>query len=173
MSGIPLSSRLVLLSVVQPHIADTACFSTSAAKGDLLVGNVLQAVVRDDDERIDLIGQERNAGLGLLPAVCTLEAERLRHDADGQDAGIMRKIRNDQGCAGAGAAGQLFADHQLVLALGFIQGLAVGMDNDELHALDTTGDHSVDYVISGAADTEHLDIYYLICTILGHFNFLL
>lgn len=168
MSGIPLPSRLVLLSVVQPHIADTACFSTSAAKGDLLVGNVLQAVVRDDDERIDLIGQVRNAGLGLLPAVCTLEAERLRHDA-----GIMRKIRNDRGCAGAVAAGQLFADHQLVLALGFIQGLAVGMDSDELHALDTTGDHSVDYVISGAADTEHLDIYYLICTILGHFNFLL
>ena len=42
-------------------------------EGDLLVGDEFQAVVRDNDHGIDLIGEVGNAGLSLLHAVRALQ----------------------------------------------------------------------------------------------------
>ena len=187
----------------------TACFSTSSAMPNALaIRNVLQTVVRDDDEGVDLIGQGGDSGLCLLHAVCTLELEGLRHDTDGQDAGLMCEIRNDRGCARAGAtahtggdedhvcalealgdgraallgglladvglgacahaARQLLTDLQLVIALGLIEILTIRVHNDEFDSADAAGDHPVDNVVAGAADTDHFDIYDLICVSFRH-----
>ena len=174
-------------------------------EGDLLVGDEFQAVVRDNDHGIDLIGEVGNAGLSLLHAVRALEAEGLRHDGDGQNACVMRDLR-DNGCsAGAGAAahtggdedhvgalehlrnerlgffgrflanirlgacahaaGQLFADLHLILALGLFKVLLIRVDRNKLDALDVGRDHAVDNVIAGSADANDFDLDYLICCI--------
>ena len=174
-------------------------------EGDLLVGDELQTVVRDDDHGVDLIGEVGDTGLGLLHAVGAFEAEGLRHDGDGQDARVMRDLRDDGRCAGAGAAahaggdedhigalehlgdeslgflsgfladvglgacahaaGQLFADLDLVLALGLFKVLLIRIDCDKFNALDIGRDHAVDNIVAGAADTNDFDLDYLICCI--------
>ena len=52
----------------------------------LLVGDGQQAVVGDDDERVDLLLQPLHAGVGLHRAAAALEAERAGDDADGERA---------------------------------------------------------------------------------------
>ena len=86
-------------------------------EGDLLVGDELQTVVRDDDHGVDLVGEVGDAGLGLLHAVGAFEAEGLRHDGDGQDARVMRDLRDDGRCAGAGAAAHAGGDEDHIGAL--------------------------------------------------------
>ena len=62
-----------------------------------------QAVVGDDDQRVDLLGQRVHAALGLLAAPRALEAERLGHDRDRQRAHFARDARHDRRGAGARA----------------------------------------------------------------------
>lgn len=52
---------------------------------------------------------------------------------------------------------------QLVIALGLIEILTIRVHNDEFDSADAAGDHPVDNVVAGAADTDHFDIYDLIC----------
>ena len=68
----------------------------------------------------------------------------------------------------AHAAGQLFADLELVLALGLVEILTVGVHDHEFHAADLAGDHAVDNVVAGAADADDLDFNDLIFKNFGH-----
>lgn len=51
--------------------------------------------------------------------------------------------------AGAQALGQLFTDLHPLGGLGHIEGLAVGIHRDELHALKAMLHHAVDRVVAG------------------------
>ena len=55
-------------------------------EGGLLVGDPEQVLVRDDDQRVDVLLQLVDAGFGDAHAALALELERLGHHADGQDA---------------------------------------------------------------------------------------
>ena len=62
-------------------------------EGRLLVGDPEQVLVRDDDQRVDVLLQLLDARFGELHAVRALEVERLGDDADGQDALLARGAR--------------------------------------------------------------------------------
>ena len=79
-------------------------------KGDLLVGRVLEALVRDDDERVDLGLELFNARFRLRHAAAAFKTEGLRHDADGQDARLARDLGNNGRAARAGAAAHAGGD---------------------------------------------------------------
>ena len=57
-----------------------------------------QPVVLDDDERVDALAQRLDPLLGLVGPELALEAERPRHDADGERADLATDVRDD-GCA--------------------------------------------------------------------------
>ncbi len=59
--------------------------------------------------------------------------------------------------AGAQPAGQLGADAHLLVRIAELQRLVVGVDRDELDALEAALDHAVDGVAAAAADADHLD----------------
>ena len=92
--------------LLQHIVRDAEC----VGERDLLVGDKFQPVIRNDDQRVDLVGQIRNAHLGLTHPVRTLKFERLRHNADGQNALVMRDLRNDRRRAGARAAAHTGGD---------------------------------------------------------------
>ena len=71
---------------------------------DAAVADLEEAVVRHDDERVDLFLELRDARLGLLLTAAALERERLRHDTDGQRADRLGDLRDDRRAAGARAA---------------------------------------------------------------------
>ncbi len=164
---------------------------------DVAVAELEQAVVRDHDERVALVAQLLDAGLGLDRAPLALEGERPRDHADGQGAELARD-RGDDGRpagtraaalagrhedhvgalehlfdllavvlgglpadiglgAGAEAPGQLAADVELDVGVAHQQGLGVGVDRDELDALEADLDHPVDRVHPAAADAHDLD----------------
>ena len=83
----------------------------------LLVEHGQQAVVRDDDQRVDLVRQRLDAVLGGLRAARALEAERLGDDADGQRAELAGDPRHDGRAARAGAAALAGGDEDHVRAL--------------------------------------------------------
>ena len=62
----------------------------------LLVGDGEQAVVRDDDERVDLLLQPLHAGVGLHRTTAALEAERAGDHADGERAHGARDLGDDR-----------------------------------------------------------------------------
>jgi hypothetical protein len=71
---------------------------------------------------------------------------------------VLGRLAADLGVgAGAEPAGQLAADVQLDVGVGGQQRLGVGVDGDELHALEARLDHAVDGVDTTAADPDHLD----------------
>ena len=156
-----------------------------------------QAVVRDDDERVDLLLQLLDAGLGLHRAAAALEAERPRDDADRERAEacaisatsgappvpvpppspavmntmsaplstsfdlvavLLGGLAADLGVgARAEAARELAPDVELHVGVAHQQRLRVGVDRDELHALQAGVDHAVDGVAAAAADADDLD----------------
>ena len=59
--------------------------------------------------------------------------------------------------AGAEAAGELATDVELHVGVAHEQRLRVGVDGDELHALEADLDHPVDGVDAAAADADDLD----------------
>ena len=73
-------------------------------EGGLLVGHTEQILVRNDQQRIDDLGEFGDADLGSLHAAHALEVERLGDDADGEDAHFARG-RSDHGSSpSAGSA---------------------------------------------------------------------
>ena len=186
-------------SLLQNVVRDTE----GVGKGDLLVRDKFQAVVRDDDQGVYLIGKVRNAALCLPHTVRAFKLERLRHNADRQNALVVRQLRDDRSRArsraaahtggdedhvgilqhlrdsvfgffgrlladfglraSAHAAGQLFADLDLVLAGRLVQILLIGIDCDKLNALYAGRNHSVDNVIAGAADADDFNLNNLFC----------
>jgi hypothetical protein len=59
--------------------------------------------------------------------------------------------------AGAEPAGQLAADVELDVGVAHQQGLGVGVDGDELHALEPDLDHPVDRIDAATADADDFD----------------
>ena len=118
-------------------------------QGDLLLTDELQALVRDDDQRVDMHHQGGNALLGLRHLALALKGEGLCDDADGQDAQIMGSLGHDRGSARAGAAAHTGGDKDhlrtlqgvgnLVLALlgGALADLRVGTGTAALGQLGT------------------------------------
>ena len=72
--------------------------------GRAAIHELQKLIVRNHDQRIHDLLQLIDAGQRVIHAGLRLETERLRHDADGQDAQILRELRDDGGRAGAGAA---------------------------------------------------------------------
>ena len=156
-----------------------------------------QPVVGDDDERVDLVAQGTDPGLGLVGATTALEGEGARDDADGERTEALGDLGHDRGTTRAGAAtlargdedhvgpledlldllrvvlgglladlgvrtgtetaGQLTTDVELDVGVGHQEGLGVGVDRDELDALEADLDHAVDGVDATAADADDLD----------------
>ena len=85
-------------------------------EGRLLVGDAEQVLVGDDDQRIDVLAQLGDAGLGDAHAPRALELERLGHDADGEDAELLGGARDDGRGARAGAAAHAGGDEHHVRA---------------------------------------------------------
>jgi hypothetical protein len=70
----------------------------------LLLDDLQQAVVLDHDQRVDLLCELGDAGLGLLGTPAPLERERLRDDADGERLELACELGDDRCAARAGAA---------------------------------------------------------------------
>src|SRR5699024_3828647 len=164
-------------------------------EGELLIGDVLEAVIGNDIQAIDRVGRVGDTGSGLLHTAGALDLAGLGDDAHGEDTGIVGEIRDNGGRAGTGtaghtggdkdhvgtledlgdgglgflrglltnvglgarahAAGKLFADLDLVAAVGLVEVLLIGVDHHKFHAAHTGRDHSIDDVVAGAADTDH------------------
>ncbi|BDZ50444.1 hypothetical protein GCM10025867_26850 [Frondihabitans sucicola] len=71
---------------------------------DAALGDLEQAVVRDDDEGVDLVFQRSHTSLGLRLTTLALETEGLRDDTDRQRADRLRDASDHGSAAGAGAA---------------------------------------------------------------------
>ena len=77
-----------------------------------------QLLVRDHDQRVDLLAQALDAVLGLSRALRALEGEGARDDADGERADLVLGDLGDHGRgAGAGAAALAGRDEDHVGAL--------------------------------------------------------
>ena len=92
----------------------------------LVVGDAEQVLVRNDDQRIDVLLQLLDTLVGDAQATLALEVERLGHDADGQDALFARRAGDDGGSAGAGAAAHAGGDEAHVRAQQVIADLVDG-----------------------------------------------
>ena len=81
----------------------------------------------------------------------------LPHLGNGH-AGLLRRLAADFRLgACAHAAGELFTNLQLVGAVGLVQILFIGVDDDEIHPVHTGLNHSVDNIVTGTADANDLD----------------
>ncbi len=69
---------------------------------------------------------------------------------------------------GAEAAGELAADVELHVGVAHQQRLRVGVDGDELDALQPGVDHAVDGVDAAAADADDLDDRQVVLRVAGH-----
>ncbi len=76
----------------------------SVGKSGLVVGDAEQVLVRNDDERIDILLQFFNAQIGSFHAAGAFKVERLGHNADGEDAAFAGSACHDRRSARAGAA---------------------------------------------------------------------
>lgn len=76
----------------------------------------------------------------------------------GDHCTIFHQVTIGDGRVGAcaKALGHLFTDDQLVGCLIFIQCLTVGVDGNEFHTADVGRDHTVDCVITAAANANYL-----------------
>ena len=79
-------------------------------EGGLGIGDAEEVLVRDDDDGIGRFAQPLDALVGRLHAALALEGEGLGDDADGQDAGLARRLGDDRGSARAGAAAHAGGD---------------------------------------------------------------
>ena len=86
-----------------PARSTWSAVANASSIDDAAVADLEQAVVRHDDEGVDLFLQARDALLGLRLAALALEAERLGDDTDGERADRLRDARDDGRAAGAGA----------------------------------------------------------------------
>jgi hypothetical protein len=82
-----------------------------------LLDHLQQAVVGDDDERVDLVAELADAALGLIGPLAALEPERPRDDPDGERAQLAGDLGDHGRRAGAGAATLARGDEHHVRAL--------------------------------------------------------
>jgi len=73
-------------------------------EGRVRVGDQKQVLIGNDDQRVDMLLQLLDAGIGRAHAAIAFEAERLRHHTHRQNATITRCLGDDRGRAGTGAA---------------------------------------------------------------------
>ena len=65
-------------------------------KGDLLFRYVLEALVRDDNQRVDILIQLVDAAQCLFQTLLTLKRERTGDNADSQNAHLTGDLRHDR-----------------------------------------------------------------------------
>ena len=70
--------------------------------------------------------------------------------------------------ASAHAAGQLFADLDLVGANRLVQVLLIGIDYNKIDAVYAAFDHAVDNIVAGAADTNDFNLNYSLLENFSH-----
>ena len=156
-----------------------------------------QLLVRNGDQRVDVLRQLHHALIGDARALVAFHLERLGDHRDGQDAELLGDLRHHRRRARAGAAAHAGGDEQHVAAfdqlddavavfhrrlpadfrvgagaqalgdvaadlqrgahLGVLQRLRIGVDADEIHALEAGLDHVRDGVAAAAAHADHLD----------------
>ena len=102
------------LHAVQQHIV---CHAKRRQHRCLVVGDVEQAIVRDDDQCVDFLAQGLDPDFGLHRAATAFEPERARHDRNRQRADAARHFGHDRGAAGTGAAALTRGDEHHVGAL--------------------------------------------------------
>ena len=83
----------------------------------LFVGDGQQAIVGNDDQRVDLLLQALHTGVGLDGTAATFEAEWPSDDTDGQGADAARQLGDDRRCARACTATLAGGDEHHVGAL--------------------------------------------------------
>ncbi len=129
-----------LLALESERLGDDADGERPQLAGDL----------RDDGRRAGAGAAAHAAGdehhVGTLDRFLDLLARLL--------GGLLAEIRVH---AGSEAAGEGLADVYLLLRLRFVEILRVGVDRDEVHALDVRLDHVIDSVAARAADADHPD----------------
>ena len=81
---------------------------------EVLVAEHEELLVRDRDQRVDVLAEHREAELGAARALPAFEEERLGHDADRERALFARELRDDGRRAGAGAAAHAGGDEHHV-----------------------------------------------------------
>jgi len=156
-----------------------------------------ELLVRNGDQRIDVLRELEHALIGDARALVAFHLERAGHHRDGEDAELLRDLRNHGRGAGAGAPAHAGGDEQHVAALdqlddpiailhcrltahlgvgaraqalgdvaadlqrgahlGVLERLRVGVDADEIDALETGLHHVRDRVAAAAAHAQHLD----------------
>src|SRR5262249_15857113 len=89
----------------------------------LVVGDTEQVLVRNDDQRIDRLLKFLDALLGKTHAASALQVERLGDHADGQDALVAGRLRDDRSSASAGAAAHAGGDEAHVGAVQMVDDL--------------------------------------------------
>src|SRR4051794_30869946 len=81
----------------------------------------------------------------------------------------LGRLATDVGIAArAQAPGELTADVELHVRVAHQQRLRVGVDGDELHALEAGVDHAVDGVHATTTDADHLDHREVVLRVTGH-----
>src|SRR5579875_445620 len=85
--------------------------------GSALVGDAEEPLVRDHDERVDLLPEPLDPLLGLVRAAAALEGERARHDADREGAEALCDLGDHRRRPGARAAALPGGDEDHVGAL--------------------------------------------------------
>ena len=142
----------------------------AVGEGDLLVGDVLDPVVRDDHKGVHPILQLLNAGLGLLHSPAALEPEGLGHHAHSEDSHLLGSLGHDGRRTGAGAAAHAGGDeHHIGVLQGlgnlnligrhrFVEHLLVRVDRHKIHTGHPGVNHPVNNVVAAAAHADHLDL---------------
>ena len=108
---------------IRSEMPCTACSSTVSATLNASISGVPRSTTASSrwfgmrDQRVDHLAQLREAGLGLLRALPSLEDERLGDDGDREDAELLGHLRDDGRGAGAGAAAEAGGDEDHVGAL--------------------------------------------------------
>ena len=99
-----------LNGLTQHVVCDVECVQ----EGDFLVGDILQAFVRDDDERVHGVAEHFDALFRLIHPALAFKLERFGDNADGQNAELTRDFRNDRRTAGTRAAAHAGGDEDHV-----------------------------------------------------------
>ena len=68
------------------------------------VYDLKQLVIRDDDQRVNILLQTLDACQRIIHACTGLEAEWLRHNADSQNAHLLCNPCHDRSCTGTGTS---------------------------------------------------------------------
>ena len=89
------------LHALTKHIV---CNVKSVKERNFVVGHILQVLVRDNHQRVGILGQFFNASLCLLHSVRAFKGKRCCNNTNRQDAEILRDFGNDRCCTGARAA---------------------------------------------------------------------